>query len=520
VQQPGAPATAELTEPEESPTGRLARATSSAAGRRRLARWRPRDKVSSWYWAGIVALLAGAIRMIDLANPPQKIFDEVYYAKDSHDVIHHGYELNATENGPGLVAHPPLGKWCIGLGEWLFGYNSLGWRFSAALFGTASVLLMCRLGRRMFRSTPLGCLAGALLALDGLHFVSSRVALLDIFLMFFCLASFACLVLDREQRRGQLYDALVAAGDDTLENACRPRGLRYWPWWRIASAALLGCGLAVKWSAIWFLPLFLLFIVIWEMQARRTAGIRRFVSDTIAWETIWLAAFIVLTVATFLASYTGWFATDGGFDRHWAEQNNATVWYLPDAIVSLWHYQYGIYEFHAHLTAPHAYQSSPLSWLIMKRPVLYYYETDGSCNSANCSSTILALGNPALWWTFLVAAAVCLWRSVANRDWRALSILLCAAASILPWMMYPDRTMYFFYALPSLPFFVLAVTLGLGLILGPAKASAKRRLTGALIVGAYVVIVAVAFAYFYPILSGQVISYDDWKSHMWFSSWT
>ncbi|CAM5719722.1 Penicillin-binding protein OS=Streptomyces glaucescens OX=1907 GN=SGLAU_14375 PE=3 SV=1 [Streptomyces glaucescens] len=48
-----------------------------------------------------------------------------------------------------------------------------------ALLGTLSVLLLCRISRRLFRSTFLGCLAGALLAVDGLHFVMSRTALGD-----------------------------------------------------------------------------------------------------------------------------------------------------------------------------------------------------------------------------------------------------------------------------------------------------------------------------------------------------
>ncbi|MGH3545266.1 MAG: dolichyl-phosphate-mannose--protein mannosyltransferase, partial [Mycobacteriales bacterium] len=482
----------------------------------------PKDRISSWYWAGTVALLAGLLRIVDIAHPPRQIFDEVYYAKDAHDLLGNGYELNAAGDGPGLVAHPPLGKWCIALGEWLFGYNSLGWRFSAAILGTLSVLILCRIGRRLFDSTLLGCLAGLLLSLDGLHFVSSRVALLDIFLMFFVLASFGCLVLDRAQRRDQLHAALLAAteaGKDLSRGIRRITGWRGWPWWRIAAAALLGCALGVKWSAVWFLPVFLLLIVLWEVQARRSAGVRHPISDVIGWETGWIVGFGVIAVVVFFASYTGWFITDGGWDRHWAQENGAGVWYLPDALVSLWHYQHGIYQFHANLSTPHSYQSTPYSWFVLERPVLYYYESDGPCGAATCSSAVLALGNPMLWWTFVVASAVCLWRGVISRDWRALAIALCAAGAIVPWMFYPDRTMYFFYALPALPFFVLAVTLALGLILGRRSASAPRRLTGALIVGVYVVLVIVAFAYFYPVYTGDVISYDDWRSRMWLESW-
>ena len=59
-----------------------------------------------------------------------------------------------------MVVHPEVGKWMIALGERMFGMNPFGWRFMTALLGTLSVLMLCRIGRRMSRSTLLGCLAG------------------------------------------------------------------------------------------------------------------------------------------------------------------------------------------------------------------------------------------------------------------------------------------------------------------------------------------------------------------------
>lgn len=56
----------------------------------------------------------------------------------------------------------------------------------------------------------------------------------------------------------------------------------------------------------------------------------------------------------------------------------------------------------------------------------------------------------------------------------------------------------------------------LGLILGPAAARRPRRATGAALAGTYVLATLVLFWYFYPILTGQVITYSDWLSHMWY----
>src|SRR6202034_181628 len=93
------------------------------------------------------------------------------------------------------VAHPPLGKIMIAVGEWAFGLTPVGWRFAVAVVGSLAVLMTARIARRMTRSTLLGCAAGLLLALDGLELVLSRTAILDIFVMFWVLAAFGLLVL-------------------------------------------------------------------------------------------------------------------------------------------------------------------------------------------------------------------------------------------------------------------------------------------------------------------------------------
>ena len=48
-----------------------------------------------------------------------------------------------------------------------------------------------------------------------MEFVLSRTALLDIFLMFFILAAFGCLVMDRDQRRRRWLRAMEDGLDPT-----------------------------------------------------------------------------------------------------------------------------------------------------------------------------------------------------------------------------------------------------------------------------------------------------------------
>ena len=168
-----------------------------------------------WGWVGplLVTLFGAFLRFDRLSVPKAVVFDETYYVGDAWAILNHGVEITHVKNADALLAegktnilagtqaelvvHPPLGKEMIAVGEWLFGLTPFGWRFSVALIGSLSILLLARIVRRMTRSTLLGCVAGLLMALDGLELVLSRTAILDIFVMFWVLAAFGLVVIDR-----------------------------------------------------------------------------------------------------------------------------------------------------------------------------------------------------------------------------------------------------------------------------------------------------------------------------------
>ena len=58
------------------------------------------------------------------------------------------------------MTHPEVGKYLIAICEWVFGLNPFGYRVASAVFGSLAILLMCRIARRLTRSTLLGCIAG------------------------------------------------------------------------------------------------------------------------------------------------------------------------------------------------------------------------------------------------------------------------------------------------------------------------------------------------------------------------
>jgi dolichyl-phosphate-mannose--protein O-mannosyl transferase len=93
---------------------------------------------------------------------------------------------------------------------------------------------------------------------------------------------------------------------------------------------------------------------------------------------------------------------------------------------------------------------------------------------------------------------------------------------VVPWAYYAiadHRTMFLFYALPALPFMIIALTLSAGLILGPAISGSPRRVFGAAVVGAFALLVLIDFWWLYPILSATSVPYQEWLRRMLFRSW-
>lgn len=506
-------------------------------------------RLSAWAGPLLVALVAGLLRFWNLGRPHAVIFDETYYAKDAWALINQGYEGSwpkdvdkrilqdasavAAPVDPGYVVHPPVGKWIIGIGEKLFDFTPFGWRFMVAVLGTLSVLMLCRIGRRLFRSTFLGCLAGLLLAVDGLHFVMSRTALLDLVLMFFVLAAFGALLLDRDWTRRRMAAALPEDPEGVLRpDAGIAATLRFgWRPWRLTAGVLLGLAAGTKWNGLYVMAAFCVMSVLWDVGTRRTAGAVRPYSAVLRRDLFpAFVSTVPVAIATYVASWTGWIVTDKGYHRQWAStgagQDSAWGWLFPDWWRSLWHYESQVYTFHVGLTDGHTYESNPWSWLVVGRPVSYFYEDPsagtGGCPAGTadkCAAEVLALGTPLLWWAACFALLYVAWRWLFRRDWRAGAILCAFLAGWLPWLHYQERTIFLFYAVVFVPFLCLAVAMMIGAILGPPGSDERRRAVGAIGAGVLVLLIVWNFIYFYPIYTGQPIPMEEWRNRMWLDTW-
>ena len=298
----------------------------------------PVDRLEGWVVTGVVTALAAVTRTVNLGSPTDAgtpIFDEKHYAPQAWQMLHnHGVEDNP---GYGLVVHPPVGKELIAIGEAIFGYNGLGWRFTGAVLGVLMVALVVRIVRRISRSTLVGAIAGMLLIADGVSFVVARTALLDGFLAFLVLAAFGALIVDRDQVRQRMHVALTEGR--IAETVWGPRlGVR---WWRFGAGVLLGLACGTKWSGLYFVAFFGLMSLAFDIAARRQYRVLRPWLGVVRRDLIPTAyALLLIPFGVYLASYAPWFASETAIDRHEVGQSIGpqTNFPLPDAIRSLWHY--------------------------------------------------------------------------------------------------------------------------------------------------------------------------------------
>lgn len=364
------------------------------------------------------------------------------------------------QSGPVNIEHPLLSKTLIAAGILLFGDNPLGWRLPSAICGAIAVMALFWIAMRMFRDIRNAGMTALLLAFNQSHFIQSRIAMLEMPMTALLLLALGCFLQSREK------------------GTVRP--VR----WEIAGAVALGLSIGAKWLAFPYVALFLAGFAI--MKWRGSGYENAQLADRILPQTLKLGLIAGLTyLATFWPAF---------FYRN----DPMTLRHLLGFQFEMLNAQRG------HMVA-HPYQSVWWQWPLMLRPIWYLFEKDGEVYRA-----ILLIGNPVIYWGGLVAALLPLGGWFKFRDGRLWAAIGLYAFSLAIWILIPKEIEFFYYYNLSAVWLCLVV----GAFFASFGPHGRRWLDW------FTLLSAMAFFYFYPIISAQPLPADDsWTSWVWMKSW-
>jgi len=99
----------------------------------------------------------------------------------------------------------------------------------------------------------------------------------------------------------------------------------------------------------------------------------------------------------------------------------------------------------------------------------------GAKSDSSCMRETLILGNPAIWWTGVVAMIVATAAWIRTRRWEYSLPVVGLIATWVPWLPILDRPIFSFYAVATLPFILIAVALTLRAACEDAETSRQRK---------------------------------------------
>ena len=361
-------------------------------------------------------------------------FDEIFHARTAYELLH---RLEPTE-----TTHPPLGKAIIALGVAAFGMTPFGWRFTGTLFGVAMVPLLYLFAHRLFRRTELAFLASFLLALDFMHFVQTRIATLDSYGVFFVVLMYFFMheYVIRDFWRARLRDLLLPL---------------------LGSGVAFGLGAASKWSVLYGgAGLALILFASLLHRGREYVRARRLASPgpSEAEREEWRGRRDRCSRGARSRCSGGARYRSSSFPRPSTCCSYVPFMLVPgpghglrDVLASQAH----MYRYHAGMAQTHPFSSPWWQWPVMRRPAWYYQGIHGL--DAGMVSSIVSMGNPAVWWPGIAAVVAGLWLAIRRRDASIAFILVALLSQLAPWAFAPRKLVFIYHFFPSVPFVVLAI---------------------------------------------------------------
>lgn len=394
-------------------------------------------------------------------------FDEIYHARTAWETLNHIEPYEST--------HPPLGKLLISSGIAIFGMNPFGWRIVGTLFGVALVPLMYLFGLKLFRDRFYAFCAAFLLLADFMRLAQTRVAVIDVYGVFFILVMYY-FILDLFPEKGE-----------------RPR--RSVNMTLLLAGVAFGIGAACKWIALYAgcgMVLLVLLRTAIELRQRdfpAARGVAGFLLQRIG---VCLVAFGVIPALIYLLSYLPFLALPGpGHD-----------------LVDVFRLQAFMLNYHRTLQATHPFSSAWWTWPLDLHP-MWIYAGDGL--PLGTASSIVSFGNPAIFWLGIPAVVATAFLAVRKRDMGLVLVLTALLCQYLPWVGI-HRLAFIYHFFSTVPFLILCLVAALRYL--------EQRFPGfRVITWGYLGLAAGLFILFYPVLSGLQVSQAYVASLRWFPTW-
>ncbi|WP_069999579.1 phospholipid carrier-dependent glycosyltransferase [Cellulosilyticum sp. I15G10I2] len=391
-------------------------------------------------------------------------FDEIYHARTAYEHVHGMAAYEWT--------HPPLGKLIIGIPIGYFGMNPFAYRLMGNIAGILMLVVIYILAKRLFGSERSAILACVLLAVDGMHFVQTRIATVDSFLALFIMLSYLF-----------MYQYLLCKENERL--GMKLSHLFF-------SGLFMGAAIATKWSGMYgALGLAIIFFVNLFKKYNQHHGTILPQRHTGIIIISCFVFFIVIPLGLYVLAYFPFF--DVQFNTE-------------DKLGEFIKLQKAMYKYHAGLEASHPFASPWYLWPLNIKPVWYY---KGEVPKGFVA-TIAAMGNPIIWWSGIVAVFYTLKEAIYYKEQKNVYIVIAIFALYLPYI-FIDRVMFLYHYFPVVPFLILAIV---KLLEGTASYFQKPDLFKW-----YGVASGISFLFFYPIYSGMIVPKVYVILTRWLADW-
>ena len=421
----------------------------------------------------IIFASAFLTRFIRLNIPSNHIFDEVYHAFTAQEMFKGNPAAWEWWNTPpkGFAyewTHPPLAKEFMVLAISIFGDNSFAWRFFSALFGFGVIVLIYLITKKLFNSRIMAIFAAAVASLDGLLLVMSRIAMNDMYFLFFILLAFLLFLYNR----------------------------------KFLMAIALGLSLGSKWTALFGIGVIGVIYLGQISQSLKNKQIesKKALKNLISAPLFFLIIPLLIYLAVYLPFFTG----------HHTPPGNKPSAFNVETFIGL---QQQMYWYHTNLRATHPYQSKPVQWVFDLRPVWIYVDYKD-----NTIANIYNLGNPLFMWFGITSVIFLFFEYLRKRTLSIAAVLIGYLGFFLPWVDSP-RIMFYYHYLPAVPFLAIAT--------GYVLSKLFSETMGKIFVGMFLLSLVILFIYFFPLWTAihipRCISPEGctswYDSYFWFSSW-